>query len=430
MMNEDIHTAETIEHLLVEIWQQVLGVPIRVDDNFFELGGNSMQAAMIMNRLQEKVRAVFHPAIIFDAPTITLLVEYLRTHYAHLYGQDRQRPSSGISCQLTAEEIVDARQHFLEREASNEMGVDVRSPKNGPAIFILSPPRSGSTLLRVILGGHSKIFSPPELYLWSFNTMKERRDKLSGRLSFFREGLIRAVMQLLGVSKETAENTLQEFEDGEMTVHAFFHSLQNWAHGRLIVDKTPGYALHPMVLQRLEAEFDGAFFIHLVRHPMASIASFEDVRVDLVTRDERDPLPSSAKKRGELWWLISHEHILTFLRSVPKDRQIRIRYEDLVQDPQPVVQAVCDKLRIEFHPHMLEPYTDKKNRMTDGVSDVSRMLGDQKFHFYDRIDASRSDDWRQKNIQDFLSDRSWAVAETFGYTRAVSDEKDREQWEI
>src|SRR6185369_7287319 len=34
------------------------------------------------------------------------------------------------------------------------------APRADPMLFILSPPRSGSTLLRVMLAGHSRLFSP------------------------------------------------------------------------------------------------------------------------------------------------------------------------------------------------------------------------------------------------------------------------------
>src|SRR5438046_3400953 len=58
-------------------------------------------------------------------------------------------------------------------------------PKNPSAVFILSPPRSGSTLLRVMLGGHPALFAPPELQLLNYNTLRERHAALaSGRDSF------------------------------------------------------------------------------------------------------------------------------------------------------------------------------------------------------------------------------------------------------
>lgn len=427
-MNHMRSIADDFDVELAAIWKDVLGTHVDVDDDFFSLGGNSVQAAIIMNRLQEKFHTVFHPAIIFDAPTITKLVAHLRRNYSQSLGNERE--TGGSVDKLTEREIEIARQHLQAREASDEIRID-DAARNGPAIFILSPPRSGSTLLRVMLGGHPRIFSPPELYLLGFNTLQERRSKLSGRFAFFREGLVRAVMQLRGFSADAAENLVATAENDGTTTHEFFRRLQSWAPGKLLVDKTPGYALHPQVLARAEAEFENALFIHLVRHPMATIASFEDVRVDLVTGDERDPLPESAKKRGELWWLISHENILSFLQTVPQERQVRIHYEDLVGKPESTVRTLCDRSRIDFHSAMLDPYADKKDRMTDGLTPVSRMLGDQKFHFYERIEAERSDDWRRRYKTDFLCDRTWTRAEAFGYTReSFAEDDEREQFEI
>ena len=53
---------------------------------------------------------------------------------------------------------------------------------------MLSPPRSGSTLLRVMLGGNPRLFAPPELELLNFDTLAERRDAFPGRDAFRLEG--------------------------------------------------------------------------------------------------------------------------------------------------------------------------------------------------------------------------------------------------
>src|SRR5439155_12751 len=50
--------------------------------------------------------------------------------------------------------------------------------RNPPMLFLLSSPRSGSTLLRVMLQGHPRLFSPPELHLLPFDGMKDRAQEL------------------------------------------------------------------------------------------------------------------------------------------------------------------------------------------------------------------------------------------------------------
>jgi thioesterase domain-containing protein len=54
------------------VWQ------IGVLDNFFELGGNSIQAAVFINRLQEKLGRPVYTVALFDAPTIDGLVRYVK----------------------------------------------------------------------------------------------------------------------------------------------------------------------------------------------------------------------------------------------------------------------------------------------------------------------------------------------------------------
>src|SRR5262249_21790606 len=50
---------------------------IGVLDNFFDLGGNSIQAAVFVNRLQEKLGQQVYTVALFDSPTIAGLARYL-----------------------------------------------------------------------------------------------------------------------------------------------------------------------------------------------------------------------------------------------------------------------------------------------------------------------------------------------------------------
>ncbi|MDX8400022.1 MAG: amino acid adenylation domain-containing protein, partial [Gallionellaceae bacterium] len=71
-----------LELLLAELWSEVLGVSqINLDDNFFELGGDSIRGAILVNKIQERIHSVVYVVVLFEAPTIRQLVEYLREHY-------------------------------------------------------------------------------------------------------------------------------------------------------------------------------------------------------------------------------------------------------------------------------------------------------------------------------------------------------------
>jgi len=67
-----------LEEFLAGLCRDVLRIErIGVLDNFFELGGNSIQAAVLINRLQEKLGEPIYTVAVFDSPTLADLVRYL-----------------------------------------------------------------------------------------------------------------------------------------------------------------------------------------------------------------------------------------------------------------------------------------------------------------------------------------------------------------
>jgi len=411
--------------VLTLVWQEVLGRPVGLDDDFFALGGTSIQAAMIINRVQDRVGTLLHPAAMFDAPTITALTEWTLEHHPEVFGAPASAIAASSEGGLTEADIERARRHF----ARPDLAIDRSAHRNRPTIFILCPPRSGSTLLRVMLGGHPALFCPPELYLLGFDTLADRRTHFSGRLGFMGEGLVRAVMALRNVDHTSAEAIVESLVNEGASTHRVYALLHEWAGERRLVDKTPAYSLDPMALRRAEAEFEGAFFIHLVRHPMACVASFAEVRADLATGELSDLLPRSASKRGELWWLIGQSNTVDFLREIPPERQHQIDFESLVTTPEATMRTLCDRLGLAFTGEMLDPHADRKARMTDGTTEHSRMLGDQKFHNFSEIDPGRAEHWRTTVGEGVLCDQTWTLAESLGYARPTVAAP-REEWEI
>jgi amino acid adenylation domain-containing protein len=67
-----------LEEYLADLWRELLGVnPIGVLDNFFALGGSSIQAAVFINRVQEKLGRQVYTVALFETPTIAGLARYL-----------------------------------------------------------------------------------------------------------------------------------------------------------------------------------------------------------------------------------------------------------------------------------------------------------------------------------------------------------------
>jgi len=71
-----------IERFLAGLWAEVLKVEkVGVDDDFFELGGNSINGAILVNRVQEELRATVHIVAVFDAPTVARLAADLTAQH-------------------------------------------------------------------------------------------------------------------------------------------------------------------------------------------------------------------------------------------------------------------------------------------------------------------------------------------------------------
>jgi amino acid adenylation domain-containing protein/FkbH-like protein len=407
-----------IEKAIANLFAETLSLDkVGIDDNFFELGGDSIRGAILINKLQAQLNEIVHFVVLFDTKTVAALAAYIEKHYpqalAKLLGEEIASTRDLPQARIDAAKVEQMRSLIPPLAPP----IDDDRLKNPPAIFILSPHRSGSTLLRVILGGHPQLFAPPELELLSFNTLRERKAKFSGRYSFWLEGTIRTIMQIRECSTQEAIALMEELEAKNLTTKHFYQLIQQWLGDKTLVDKTPSYSIDLETLKRAERNFQNPLYIHLVRHPYATMRSYEQARLEQIVPYQH---PFNRRELAELVWLISHQNILEFLQQVPQERQYQIRFEDLVSQPQTSIENICQFLGLEFHPEMLQPYNEKKQRMTDGIYTQSRMVGDVKFHEHQGIDASTADSWKQDYSVDFLSDLAWQVAESLGYEPSSS----------
>src|SRR6185295_18998011 len=102
------------------------------------------------------------------------------------------------------------------------------APRKNPRVaFILSSPRAGSTLLRVMLAGHPALFCPPELHLLEFDTLRDREQALGA--SYLGEGLQRAVMELERLDAAASRRRIQDWLDEDLSTQAVYERLQTLA---------------------------------------------------------------------------------------------------------------------------------------------------------------------------------------------------------
>ncbi|HET9226022.1 MAG TPA: amino acid adenylation domain-containing protein, partial [Thermoanaerobaculia bacterium] len=405
-----------LERFLADLWQGSLGSDeVGIEDDFFELGGNSISGAILINRLQEALDEIVQVVVIFDAPNVGRMAAYLIENHAEAVARVWGEESLGGAAvsRRQAERVDEARVEQMRALVRPLPSLESKGPKNPPAVFVLAPPRSGTTLMRVMLGGHSRLFAPPELELLSYNTLAERKATYAGRDAFWLEGLVRAVMEIRSCTAEEATETISAWENERWTARQAYGQLQEWLGERILVDKTPSYALDSAILQRAEEDFEEPLYVHLVRHPYGMIRSFEEAKLDQIFFRQEHPF--ERRELAELIWLVSQENILRFLDEIPSRRWHRVHFEELLRESETVLRRLCEFLGLEFDPAMVRPYENKSRRMTDGIHAESRMLGDVKFHTHSGIDANTAERWRETYQEDFLGSPTVRMAEALGY---------------
>jgi acyl transferase domain-containing protein/acyl-CoA synthetase (AMP-forming)/AMP-acid ligase II/pimeloyl-ACP methyl ester carboxylesterase/acyl carrier protein len=346
-------------------------------ENLPDLGLDSLMVMETINQLKGDLRLMLYPREFYERPKIIQLAKYLATEFDRSHGKNK-------AIQLP--------------EKTNKLpGI----------VFILSSPRSGSTLLRVMLEGHPQLCSPPELHLLPFATMGEREQKLG--LSGLGEGLQRALMQLKGIDARESQELVGDLVKKDVSVPEVYQMLQQLAPGRLLVDKSPTYASSKETLARSETIFSNAKYIHLVRHPYAVIESFSRMRMDkLVGTGSENP-----EELAESIWTDSNQNVLEFAAQLKPEQYCQVKYEDLVTQPERVMENLCEFLGIEFDRSVLNPY--QGDRMTDGVYNTSMSVGDPNFSNHKQIDAQLADTWKQIKLSHQLNPTTRSIADRFNY---------------
>jgi amino acid adenylation domain-containing protein/natural product biosynthesis luciferase-like monooxygenase protein len=402
----------SLQKQVAEIWKRVLNLDrIGLHDNFFEIGGDSLTGLRVINRLRELLNEHVSLVVIFEAPTLERLSQLLERNYAEAVqrwlGIRPQDDASELVARIDEADVATLRSLVTPLPKFSGSG-----PKNPPAIFILSPMRSGSTLLRIMLAGNPRLFAPPELQLLGFENLAARNAAFTGYDKYLHEGVIRAVMEILRCEPAEAESIIAGTERGDIKL--LYAHIQQWIAPRLLVDKTPDYAMDIDVLRRAEDLFEDPLYIHLTRHPLGMIRSYEKGRfiLESLFRGRHD---FTARQLAELTWLISHRNITEFLHGIPAHRQQRVRFEDLVSTPLPVLGGLCQWLEIPFMPEMADPYQGGSERMTDGVHPMSPQVGDANFYKHGRLNPEVASSWKNSYTEDFLSPLTWVLAASFGY---------------
>lgn len=369
-----------------------------IEENLVERGMDSLMVMEGIEGIQQDLQLMLYPREFYERPNIATLAKYLVSEFEEVHGSLQQ-------------ESTDPREASISQLRSIINDLRDKMPKGDSLkdpIFILSSPRSGSTLLRVMLAGHSKLFSPPELHLLPFENMIQRQKELD--LSYFGEGLQRALMEIMEIDFTASQTILEEAIAENYSVREVYNILQHLAGSRQLIDKSPTYAMSRETLARAEQLFKGAKYIYLTRHPYAAIDSFARMRMDKLIGSKS----SNPYRVAEEIWMTTNHNILNFLQhSVEPNRYHRVSYEQLVQQPQTVMEGLCEFLQIPFEKSLMQPYEGK--RMRDGVRPRSMPIGDPNFAKHKGIEGQLARAWKAIELPHSLQESTLKIAKQLQY---------------
>jgi Sulfotransferase family len=218
-------------------------------------------------------------------------------------------------------------------------------------IFLVSPPRSGSTLLQRMLGSHSQVFTYPEPHLitpLAFLGFHDLVDKAPYDHINAAEA-IKTFVSGLPNREQDYLDALRAYTD------TMYGRMLEKSDRRYFLDKTPAYAL---VLPFLTSLYPNARYVVLTRHPLAIMSSYANSFFDgdWHAANEFNPVVNR------------YVPAIARLLAKPVEHVLHVHYEQLVREPETELARVFAFLDLPNEPGAVQ-YGDRFDANAAGRGD-------------------------------------------------------------
>lgn len=247
-------------------------------------------------------------------------------------------------------------------------------------IFIVGSPRSGTTLLRLVLDSHSRISCGPETqFLKGLAPIVGRRWEAMSRYGFDRDYWLDRIAAL-------HSSPLEEY--------ARRRGKQRWA------DKTPQYGRHLTFVDEL---YPDSQVVHVIRNGLDVVASHKE---------------RWGRERAVAATYAWRDYILTIReqsRALPRDRYTEVRYEALVGEPEATIRSVLQFLGEPWEDGVLEYDEHEHDEAPSGAAYRARRhaAGDGGAVYSSRVGAGRRE--LDPVLKLLFWKRSGALQRSLGY---------------
>lgn len=227
-------------------------------------------------------------------------------------------------------EKSEALKSVLNREESSQES-DTIGLKGKNLIFLISQPRTGSTLLQTILGSHPAIHTTAEPFIMLDSFYGLRSIKYSYRVRYPASAVHKGVEDFL----ETFPNGEDAYFEGlrRMCSYLYGNALAN-SGKQYFLDKTPPY-YH--IIPELHRIFPEAHFIILLRNPLAVLFSAVNCW------EHKDWY----RLYGLKYDLTKAPYLILEGINLLRERCIVVKYESLLKNPESELQKIYNHIGLE-----------------------------------------------------------------------------------
>jgi hypothetical protein len=226
------------------------------------------------------------------------------------------------------------------------------------AVFVLGPHRSFTSVLTTCLGQHPQLYGLPETNLFMSETMWDWWRRQDAGRALGAHGLLRAVAETVygEQSARTVPLALRWIRHRlTRTPPELMGEIGMAVRPRRLVEKSPMTSARPERLRGLRAAFPRAAFVHVVRAPVNQAQSMLVFLAEFGVPRQRIARWLAAGGDPYDWWYLHNTNIRSFLDTVPARRRLRMRGEDVLQDPARGLAAIADHLGLDADAAAIEP---------------------------------------------------------------------------
>ncbi len=205
-------------------------------------------------------------------------------------------------------------------------------------IFVISLPRSGSTLLQHILGNHSCMAASAEPWLLLPHLLALNKNAIKGIYD-------------ANIGRIALMDFLEMLEEGQKAYYKGIRKYSDHLYGSFLkkngkkfyVDKTSRYYL---ALPELYQVYPDAKYIFLIRNPLSILASF----IENMVQGNIQTLGRNESIRTDL---MQGYKIIVNNKDTTKVDCTVIQYESLINNPDIEIEKLCEFLGVDYESDMI-----------------------------------------------------------------------------